>query len=159
GLPVFKVLLTDGTMAMILYRCMQWSRRYHLLPLEVLFNKLNALLCNCIIGRGAIFGPGFVLIHATGVVINGTVRGGKAVYLEHRVTIGAENRQCPVLGDNVFVGAGARIIGPVAIGDRARIGANAVVVHDVPAYATVVGVPARVVRQRAPSGAHSAAET
>src|SRR3954471_18795696 len=73
---VLKVLLTDGTAAMILYRLMQWSRRYRLLPLEVLFNKLSAVCCNCIIGRGAEFGPGFVLIHSTGVVINGQVRGG-----------------------------------------------------------------------------------
>ena len=59
---------------MILYRLMQWSRRRRLTPLEFLFNKLNVICCNCIIGRGAEFGPGFVLIHSTGVVINGAVR-------------------------------------------------------------------------------------
>src|SRR5882724_10993965 len=85
---MLKVLATDGTAAMILYRCMQWSRRYRLTPLEMLFNKLNAICCNCIIGRGADFGEGFVLIHSTGVVINGSVRGGSNVYIEHQVTIG-----------------------------------------------------------------------
>ncbi len=100
-----KVLLTDGTPAMLLYRLMQWSRRWHLAPLEMIFNKLNAVCCNCIIGRGAEFGPGFVLIHSTGVVINGSVKGGENVYLEHQVTIGAEQRQAPLLGNNVFVGA------------------------------------------------------
>jgi serine O-acetyltransferase len=145
---VFKVLLTDGTAAMILYRLMQWSRRCRLTPLEMVFNKLNAICCNCIVGRGAEFGPGLVLIHSTGVVINGRVRGGSNVHIEHQVTIGAERRESPILGNNVFVGAGAKVIGPVTIGDGARIGANAVVLRDVPAHSTVVGIPACVVRQR-----------
>jgi serine O-acetyltransferase len=150
---LLKVLMTDGTLAMILYRLMQWSHRRRLWPFAMLFNKLNAFWCNCIIGRGADFGPGFVLIHATGVVINGNVRGGANVYLEHQVTIGAERRQTPVVGCDVFIGAGAKVLGDVAVGDGARVGANAVVVHDVPAYATVVGIPARVVRTRRPSEA------
>ena len=147
---VVRVVLTDGTPAMVLYRLMQWSRRWRLVPLEMLFNRLNSVLCNCIIGRGAEFGPRFVLVHATGVVVNGSVRGGSDVYLEHQVTIGAERRQSPVLGDGVFVGAGAKVLGSVRVGDGARIGANAVVVHDVPPHATVVGIPARVVRTRIP---------
>jgi serine O-acetyltransferase len=149
---VAKVLATDGTFAMILYRLMQWSRRAHLAPLELLFCRLNAILCNCIIGRGAEFGPGFVLVHATGIVINGQVRGGINVFVEHQVTIGAERRQSPVLGNDVFIGAGAKIIGPVVIGDGVRIGANSVVVRDVPPFCTAVGIPSRVVRCRDPRG-------
>jgi serine O-acetyltransferase len=145
---VVKVLLTDGTMAMVLYRLMQWSHRWKLWPVAMVFNKLNAVCCNCIIGRGAEFGPGFVLVHSTGVVINGQVRGGARVHIEHQVTIGAERRHSPVLGDDVFLGAGAKIIGPVTLGDGVRIGANAVVVHDIPAHCTAVGIPAKVVRQR-----------
>ena len=145
---LLKVLLTDGTAAMLLYRLMQWSRARGLAPLEMLFNKLSAVLCNCIIGRGAEFGPGFVLIHSTGVVINGQVRGGSGVYIEHQVTIGADRRQSPVIGSDVFIGAGAKIIGNVTVGNGARIGANAVVVDDVPAQQTVVGIPARVVHRR-----------
>ena len=147
---VLKVLLTDGTLAMILYRGMQWARRWRLVPLELIFNRLNSICCNCIIGRGAEFGPGFVLIHATGVVINGRVTGGENVLIEHQVTIGAERRQSPRIGSDVFIGAGAKIIGEITVGDHARIGANAVVLDDVPAFATVAGVPARVVRQRSP---------
>jgi serine O-acetyltransferase len=143
-----KTLMTDGTAAMVWYRLMQWARRWRLVPLELIFNKANAIFCNCIIGRGAEFGPAFVLIHSTGVVINGQVRGGSHVYLEHQVTIGAERRQSPVLGDHVFVGAGAKIIGSVTIGSHARIGANAVVLDDIPSNATAVGIPAKVVRQR-----------
>jgi serine O-acetyltransferase len=145
---ILKVLFTDGTAAMVWYRLMQWAGRYRLAPLEMIFNKLNAICCNCIIGRGAQFGPGFVLIHSTGVVINGGVRGGSNVYVEHQVTIGAERRESPLLGDDIFIGAGAKIIGSVKIGDGARVGANAVVVDDVPPHCTVVGIPARVVRRR-----------
>jgi serine O-acetyltransferase len=147
-MAVVKVLLTDGTAAMVWYRLMQWSRRWRLVPLELLFNRLNTIFCGCIIGRGAEFGEGFVLIHSLGVVINGSVRGGKNVKIEHQVTIGAEKRTSPRIGDDVFIGAGAKIIGAVEIGDGARVGANAVVVHDVPAHSTVVGIPARVVSQR-----------
>lgn len=146
---VVKVLLTDGTPAMIWYRLMQGARRWRLAPLEMLFNRCNTIFCSCVIGRGAEFGPGFVLIHSLGVVINGSVRGGAGVKLEHQVTIGAEKRQSPVLGDGVFVGAGAKIIGPVSIGTGVRIGANAVVLKDVPPNATVVGIPpAQVVKMR-----------
>src|ERR1700678_4407473 len=106
---IARTIFTDGTIAMILYRLMQWARRYRLLPAEMIFNKMNAVFCNCIIGRGAEFGPGFVLIHSTGVVINGGVRGGSNVAIEHQVTIGAERRQSPIIGDGVFIGAGARI--------------------------------------------------
>jgi serine O-acetyltransferase len=84
-------------------------------------------------------------------VINGNVRGGSNVYIEHQVTIGAERRQAPQIGSDVFIGAGAKIIGSVSVGDGARVGANAVVVADVPPHTTVVGIPARVVRDRRPN--------
>jgi len=145
---LLKVLLTDGTMAMVIYRGMQWARRWRLVPLELVLNRLNSICCNCIIGRGAEFGPGFVLIHATGVVINGQVIGGTNVFIEHQVTIGAERRESPRIGNNVFIGAGAKIIGQITVGDHSRVGANAVVLDDVPPYATVAGIPARVVRRR-----------
>ena len=145
-----KVLLTDGTLAMVFYRMMQWARRYRLVPIELLMNRLNSICCNCIIGRGAEFGPAFVLIHATGVVINGDVLGGNNVFVEHQVTIGAERRQSPRIGNHVFIGAGAKIIGSITVGDHSRVGANAVVLDDVPSHATVVGIPARVVRRRGP---------
>ena len=142
---ILKARFTDGSFAMILYRWMQWSRRRRLVPLAMLFNKLNVVLNQCIIGRGADFGPEFVLVHCQGVVINTDVKGGRHVVIEHQVTIGAEKGQAPVLGDNVFVGAGAKIIGDVRVGNNSKVGANAVVVDDVPDGATVVGIPARVV--------------
>jgi serine O-acetyltransferase len=151
---IVRVLATDGTLAMVLYRLMQGARRRGLAPLEMLFNKLNATVGGAVIGRGAEFGPGFVLIHSNGVVINGNVRGGSNVFIEHQVTIGAERRLSPELGDDVFIGAGAKILGAVRIGDGARVGANAVVVDDVPPSTTVVGVPARPVQRRGSNGQH-----
>jgi len=143
---VLKAMVTDGTFAMVMYRWMQGAQRLHLVPLAMLFNKLNAFFGRCIIGRDAQFGPGFVLIHSYGVVINASVRGGADVKIEHLVTIGAERDQSPVLGSNVFIGAGAKIVGGVTVGDNVRIGANAVVTKDVPSNCTAVGVPARVIR-------------
>lgn len=146
---VAKTLATDGTSAMILYRLMQGARELRLAPLEMVFNKLNSIVNSCVIGRGADFGPGFVIVHSHGVVINGKVRGGRNVHLEHEVTLGDSGQgACPVLGDDVYIGAGAKVIGPVAIGDGARVGANAVVVKDVEPQTTVVGVPARAVKRR-----------
>jgi len=150
-----KTLVTDGTAAMVLYRLMQSSRAHGLAPLEMVFNKLNTVVGGCIIGRGAEFGEGLVLIHSNGVVINGSVKAGRNVHIEHQVTIGAERRQSPEIGNDVYIGAGAKIIGSVKIGDGARIGANAVVLHDVPPHTTVVGIPARPVRRRDEEGSSS----
>ena len=146
-----KALFTDGTFAMLCYRLMQESQALRLVPLAMLFNKLNAIFGQCIIGRGAEFGQRFVLIHSQGVVINSAVRGGDDVRLEHQVTIGAERGTSPCLGNRVFVGAGAKILGNVQVGDDCRIGANAVVVEDIASGVTAVGVPAKPVGARVPS--------
>lgn len=142
-----KALVADGTASVVIYRLMQASRHAGLAPLEMAFNKLDVAL-GCIIGRGAEFGPGLVLIHSHGVVINGAVRGGSRVLIEHQVTIGAEKGLSPSLGSDVFIGCGAKILGPITVGDGARIGANAVVLHDAPAATTIVGIPAKPVVRR-----------
>jgi serine O-acetyltransferase len=151
GPSVLKVLFASGTMAMVLYRLMQWSHRYRLFPLALIFNKLNAICCNCIIGRGAEFGPGLVLLYGIGIVINGRVRGGSNVTLYHQVTLGGQQDRVPILGDNVMIGAGAKVIGPVRIGDGARVAANSVVYKaDVPPNTTVMGIPAQPIRSSDP---------
>jgi serine O-acetyltransferase len=145
---IVRAALADGLGATLLFRAMEWATRWRLAPLALLYYKLNAVLFHVVIGRGARIAPGLVLVHGFGIVINGMVRAGRNVVLEHGVTIGAEAGACPVLGDQVFVGAGAAIVGAVAVGAGARIGANAVVVKDVPENATAVGAPAHVVRVR-----------
>lgn len=142
---VLKAFLTDGSAAMVWYRFMQGCRKVGIVPLAMVFNKINSMFCGCVIGRGAVFGECFVLLHSNGVVINSKVVGGRNIFVEHGVTIGEEKGLAPVIGDNVFIGAGAKIIGGVVVGDNVKVGANAVVVKDVPDGATAVGVPARVV--------------
>ena len=144
---VTKALFTDGTFAMLAYRCMQACHKKRLGPLTMLFNKLIIWFGGCVIGRGVDMGPEFILVHSLGVVINTSVQGGRHVVLEHQVTIGAEKQASPVLGDNVFIGAGAKIIGQVTLGNNVRVGANAVVVGDVPDNTTVVGIPAKPVKR------------
>ncbi|MGK3992569.1 serine O-acetyltransferase [Sorangium sp. So ce1024] len=155
---ILKTLATDGTAAMLLYRFTQAARVHRMPVLEMVLNKATNLAGGCVIGRGADFGPGFVLIHSNGVVINGNVRGGSNVLIEHQVTIGADRRQTPVLGSDLFIGAGAKIVGGVTVGDGARIGANAVVVHDVAPNTTVVGIPAKPVQRREDRAAQAAAQ-
>jgi|CXWL01.1.fsa_nt_gi serine O-acetyltransferase len=146
---LLRAVASDGTPATVLYRLMQGAHRAHLTPFDTVFQKLNATLCHCTIGRGADFGPGFVIFHSDGVVINTAVRGGSNVFINHQVTVGDDGRhQVPNLGDNVYIGAGAKVLGAIEVGSGARIGANAVVVKDVEADSTVVGIPAKPVTRK-----------
>lgn len=146
---LLKVALSDGTSANVLYRASQKLREYKLGPVALVCSELSKLKNGCLIGRRAEFGEGFVLMHPHGVIINSGVRGGRNVVIESGVVIGAARNGLPVevptIGDDVFIGAGAKILGAVRIGNNVRIGANAVVVKDVPDGSTVVGVPARIV--------------
>jgi len=139
----FRVLLTDGTLANILFRLQSTSSSARLSVLAYFFHLLNKLINGCVIGIGARFDSGFVLIHPVGVVINSAVRGGSNILIESGVVIGDNHGESPVLGSNVFVGSGAKIIGGVRIGNHSNIGANAVVLSDVQDFSTAVGIPAK----------------
>jgi len=89
-------------------------------------------------------GGGLLLPHPNGIVIAPGASIGPNCLLFQQVTIGSDGRGVPTLEGHVDVGAGAKLLGPIRIGEHARIGANAVVVTDVPAYATAVGVPAKI---------------
>jgi serine O-acetyltransferase len=90
-------------------------------------------------------GGGLLIPHPNGIVILPDAEIGPNCLLFQQVTVGATEAGMPRLGGHVDVGAGARLIGPITIGDHARIGANAVVTKDVPAGATAIGIPARIV--------------
>ncbi len=140
---MLRALLSDGTSANALYRLQGALVRWHLAPLALVPHWLNKVINGCVIGVRARFGPGFVLIHPIGVVINSAVSGGDNVRIESGVVIGDNHGGVPHLGSDVFIGSGAKIIGRLSIGDGARIGANAVVLGNVSPGATAVGIPAR----------------
>ena len=96
--------------------------------------------------REATLGEDFHLVHAGNIKIHPQSRIGNRVGIMHDVTLGTamDRPGAPTLGDDVFVGAGAKILGAVTIGDRARIAANSLVITDVPADATAIGVPAKI---------------
>jgi serine O-acetyltransferase len=114
-----------------------------------LLSQLNRMFTGVEIHPGAVIGRRMFIDHAMGVVIGETAEVGDDVMLYHGVTLGGRSmervKRHPTLEDGVTVGAGARILGPITVGARAQIGANAVVVKDVPPGAVVVGVPGRIV--------------
>lgn len=138
-----KILLSDGTLANVLYRSMRFCANGPLMPFAYIFQYLNKLLNGCVIGLHAEFDEGFVLMHPVGVIINSKVRGGKNITLESSVVIGDEKGHSPILANNIFVGSGAKIIGHVKIEENVKIGANAVVVKSAPANSTMLGIPAK----------------
>ena len=146
---VLRVLFTDGTPAVVLYRLAKFFQKIGLGVIGWFVLEINKLLYGCVIGRGTEFGRGFVLMHPIGVVINGAVKGGENVVIESGVVIGASRNgwpvQVPILGNNVFIGAGAKILGGIRVGNNVKIGANAVVVKDVSDNVTVAGIPARII--------------
>ncbi|MBG0810278.1 serine O-acetyltransferase [Methylosinus sp. H3A] len=110
------------------------------------------LVTNIDIHPGATIGGRFFIDHGAGVVIGETATIGDDVTMYHGVTLGGTSwsvgRRHPTVGDGVLIGAGAKILGPISVGPRARIGANSVVIEDVPPEMTVVGIPGRVVREQ-----------
>ncbi|MGE5865508.1 MAG: serine O-acetyltransferase, partial [Rhizobacter sp.] len=99
---------------------------------------------------------GFYIGHFGGIVVNGESVIGKNCNISQGVTLGQANRGrnkgCPIVGDNVYIGPGAKLVGAVRIGDNVAIGANAVVTRDVPDNAVVVGIPARVISHEGSAG-------
>jgi serine O-acetyltransferase len=109
----------------------------------VLRHRIWSVICGCEIPIGTRIDGGLHMPHPNGIVIHTDVVVGPNCLIFQQVTLGSNGRGVPVLGGHVDVGAGAKIIGPVRIGDHAVIGANAVVTSDVEPGTTVVGIPAR----------------
>src|ERR1700757_3346982 len=121
------------------------------------FAELTRILTGVEIHPGAVLGAGLFIDHATGVVIGETAEVGDDVTIYHGVTLGGTGtdtgKRHPTIGDRVIVGAGAKILGPIKIGDDSRIGANAVVVKEVPSSSVVVGVPGPIISRATPGTA------
>lgn len=132
-----------------------WSKAQTFVPLRVVtdaFYACMALWVEMVSGitlhRESIIGANLHLVHSGNIKIDAGVRIGKRVGIMHNVTIAAADDKpgLPVIGDGVYIGTGATILGPVTIGQGARIASNSLVLEDVPADTTAVGVPARVLR-------------
>ncbi|WP_018231431.1 serine O-acetyltransferase [Thioalkalivibrio thiocyanodenitrificans] len=149
----FEVLTTyPGVHAVLMHRFSHRLWRWRLCWLARIFSNLGRWLTGIEIHPGARIGRRFFIDHGMGVVIGETAEIGEDCTLYHGVTLGGtswkQGKRHPTLGNRVVVGAGAKILGPLHVGDDARVGSNAVVLKDVPAGATVVGIPGRVISKR-----------
>ncbi|HEY8492115.1 MAG TPA: serine acetyltransferase [Dehalococcoidia bacterium] len=141
--------------AVVLYRLAGWCRRRRLPFLPTYLDKLLMGTQNVFIGGHVEIGPGLYIAHGN-VVIDGVVRIGARCVVNPWVTIGLRGRPRtpdrfvygPTLGDDVYIGTGAMILGDIRVGDGAVIAANAVVIEDVPPYHVAVGAPARALPRR-----------
>jgi serine O-acetyltransferase len=124
------------------------------------FAELGRILTGVEIHPGAVLGARLFIDHATGVVIGETAEVGDDVTIYHGVTLGGSGtdtgKRHPTVGDRVTIGAGAKVLGAIKIGDDSRIGANAVVVKEVPSSAVVVGVPGQIIGRSRPEPSSSA---
>ncbi len=146
---VLEVLLCyPGLHAIWIYRISHWFWQHRMYLIGRLISHIGRWLTGIEIHPGAKIGGGLFIDHGMGVVIGETAEIGEDVTLYHGVTLGGvswrKEKRHPTLGNHVVVGAGAKILGPITIGDYTRIGANSVVVKDIPENAVVVGVPGRV---------------
>jgi serine O-acetyltransferase len=138
-----------GLHALYIHKLAKWFWGHGLRWLGRFLSHLGRWLTGIEIHPGATIGRRVFIDHGMGVVIGETAEIGDDTTLYHGVTLGGttwkKGKRHPTLGKGVVVGAGAKILGPITIGDGAKVGSNAVVVKDVPAGATVVGVPGRIV--------------
>lgn len=146
-----EVILTyAGFHALLAYRVSHWLHSHGIPFLPRALSQLARWLTGIEIHPGARIGTGFFIDHGMGVVIGETAEIGDHVTLFQGVTLGGTGKERgkrhPTLGNHVVVGAGAKILGGIRIGDNVKIGANSVVLKSVPANSTVIGVPAKVIK-------------
>lgn len=144
------LLLYNGLHATIQYRIAHWFYQHHFYFIARMLSQLSKWFTGIEIHPAATIGRRLVIDHGTGIVIGATAEIGDDCLLYQGVTLGGTGKDVgkrhPTLGNNIMVGAGAKILGPFKVGDNARIAANSVVLREVPENATVVGVPGRIVR-------------
>jgi serine O-acetyltransferase len=150
-------LSQDGYKVLVLSRVRESARRWHVPGVNHALRLVQTAIYGIEIGNTVELGDGVNFAHTLGTVIGGTSRVGARVKFLGNNTVGtAKDNGCPVIEDDVVVGCGARVLGPIRIGKGAFIGANAVVLSDVPAGAVVSGIPAKVHgRGSAGAGAHA----
>jgi len=145
------LLLYQGLHALVAYRFAHILYKMKLFFLARFISQLARLTTGIEIHPGATIGKRLFIDHGMGVVIGETAVVGDGVLLYQGVTLGGtgveQGKRHPTIGNNVVVGAGAKVLGNITIGDNSYIGSNAVVLKDVPSNSTVVGVPGRITKQ------------
>jgi serine O-acetyltransferase len=147
-------LVYSGLHAIWVHRISHWLWTHKVRFFARWLSQIARNLTGIEIHPGATIGPGFFIDHGMGVVIGETAEVGADVTLYHGVTLGGtsldKGKRHPTLGDRVVVGAGAKVLGNILIGEDSRIGANAVVVKSAPPNSVVVGVPGQIVQRSQP---------
>lgn len=148
---ILVLLTSSGVHAILSHRASHaLHEKGYVLPARLL-SQMTRQVTGIEIHPGAKIGRGFVIDHGTGVVIGETTEIGDNCTLYQGVTLGGtgkdQGKRHPTLGNNVMVGAGAKVLGPLVIGDNSKIASNAVVLSSIPADSTAVGIPAKVVRR------------
>lgn len=143
-------LLYPGVHAILYHRVAHWMYQHRWMFLARCVSQWSRFWTGIEIHPGATIGHRLVIDHGMGIVIGETAEVGDDCLLYQGVTLGGtgkdEGKRHPTLGNNVLVGSGAKVLGPFRVGDNTRIAAGAVVLQEVPANCTAVGVPARIVR-------------
>lgn len=149
------ITLYPGLQAIWAHRVNHWLWTHGLKWLARANANLSRWVTGIEIHPAAVIGRRFFIDHGMGVVIGETAKIGDDCTLYHGVTLGGttwnKGKRHPTLGNNVVIGAGGKVLGPIKVGDGARIGSNSVVVQEVPVGATVVGIPGRIVQESKPS--------
>jgi serine O-acetyltransferase len=150
------LLCYPGVHAVMWHRLSHWLWCQEFRLLARFSSQISRWLTGIEIHPAAKLGRRFVIDHGMGVVIGETAEVGDDCYFYHEVTLGVARtmggKRHPTVGNNVIIGAGAKVLGPITVGDNARVGANSVVLENVPADTTVVGMPARPVDRVARRG-------
>lgn len=147
-----EVLLYAGFHAILIHRVSHFLWQLKLPFIPRLLSQIGRFLTGLEIHPAASIGRGFFCDHGMGVVIGETTVIGEWVVMYHNVTLGGTSKQTgkrhPTIGDNVLIGTGATLLGPITVGDNVKIGANSfIVMRDIPANCTVTGTPARIIKK------------
>jgi len=146
------ILCYPGLHALIAYRFAHRLYKWNIPLIPRMISYLTRIVTGIEIHPAAKIGRRFFIDHGEGVVIGETTEIGDDVLIYQQVTLGGTGKEHgkrhPTLGNNVIVGAGAKVLGNISLGDYVRVGAGSVVVEDVPEYSTVVGIPGRIVQRK-----------
>ena len=144
------LLLYPGIKAVRSHRLAHWCYRHDLKFLARFISQRSRRRTGIEIHPGAVIGRRLVIDHGMGIVIGETAEIGDDCLIYHGVTLGGTGKDVgkrhPTIGNNVLIGTGAKVLGPIKVGDNSRIAANSVVLKEIPEDSTAVGIPARVVR-------------